>query len=243
MKYLMLVIILFISLHCGKNPAPQPNTTYLTVTPNCVASPVPEGTLIKCDNGTSSIIKNGVDGQSIVGPAGQNGKDGIGLVSTTVSANQQQCPGSTGTIIIIAQDTLVTGVYSTQDAGQQMTVVCNGIQGQQGVAGQNGVSPSQPLAPISTIATCGSASSPYKEILLCLSNGQLLADFSDNASGANTRLTFIPTGSYQNTDNSGCNFNVIQDLQGNTMVSWGAGSNTYSTWVSGTQVCLNTQGN
>ena len=91
------------------------------------------------------------------------------------------------------------------------------------------------------IAPCTEASSPYKEQLLCLNDGGLLGDFSDSASGLNTRFAFIPTGSYVDTDDSGCNFSVLVDSNGNSTLTYTAGNNQYGTWVAGSVTCNNNE--
>jgi hypothetical protein len=94
-------------------------------------------------------------------------------------------------------------------------------------------------APTSVIAPCGVSSSPYKELLLCLVNGDVMGSFSDSASGLNTRLALLSAGSYVDTDDSGCQFTVSIDNSGNTTVSWNQGSNQYSSWVATSVVCKN----
>lgn len=63
---------------------------------------------------------------------------------------------------------------------------------------------------------CGNAAGIYDEVLLKLSDGKILASFSDNSSGKNTRFSIIPAGSYVTTDGSSCRFEV--NASGN--VSW-----------------------
>jgi hypothetical protein len=70
-----------------------------------------------------------------------------------------------------------------------------------------------------------------------LNNGSVLADFSANANGLDTRLAFIQAGSYVDTDSSSCSFNVSVAGDGSTTVSWAAGHNQYSTWAAGSQTC------
>jgi hypothetical protein len=41
-----------------------------------------------------------------------------------------------------------------------------------------------------------------------LSNGTILASFSDNISGYNTRWSVLVPGSYSTTDGDGCSFTV-----------------------------------
>ena len=62
-------------------------------------------------------------------------------------------------------------------------------------------------------------------------------------SGDETRLSFIPAGSYQDTDDSGCNFSVSPDGNGGFDVAWGAGSNQYASWSAGSYDCAAISGN
>ena len=105
--------------------------------------------------------------------------------------------------------------------------------------GSQAVIPSliQPISPVGIISACGEASSPWKEVLICLSNGSLLSSFSETMSGQDTRLAIIPDGNYINTDESGCNFTVSSNSTVRT-VSWNSGTNQYSTWNAGQSQCI-----
>jgi len=201
---------------------------------------------------------SGSPGQSIVGPMGPQGQtgpsgspgisgsNGLSMVFTTVAADSISCPNG-GSTILIALDTSGTGVLNTSDAELQSATVCNGSNGSNGNDGSPGpIGPSglpgtsaspTPFSIVSLIAPCTQASSPWKEEILCLADGSLLASFSDNAGGLNTRFSLIPTGSYIDTDSSGCNFSVSSLPNGNTSVSWAAGSNQYATWNAQTVTC------
>lgn len=145
------------------------------------------------------------------GPQGQPGQNGTSSSISVSPASPTECPNG-GQDIVVTNGGVVSAPYT----------VCNGVN---------------PVSPVQLIAPCTMASSPWKEELVCLSNGEVLADFSDDASGLNTRLSLIPTGSYIDTDDSGCQFNVSIDNSGNTTVSWNAGSNQYATWVASSIVC------
>jgi hypothetical protein len=58
---------------------------------------------------------------------------------------------------------------------------------------------------------CGDAPGIYDEVLLKLASGQVLASFSDNSSGKNTRFALLPPGSYVTTDGSSCHFTLNVD--------------------------------
>jgi hypothetical protein len=51
----------------------------------------------------------------------------------------------------------------------------------------------------------------YDEVFFRTSTGMLIASFSDNASGLNTRFAELVPGNYTTTDGTGCNFTVNVD--------------------------------
>lgn len=51
----------------------------------------------------------------------------------------------------------------------------------------------------------------YDEVFFRTSSGMLIASFSDNASGLNTRFAELAPGNYSTTDGTGCNFTVNVD--------------------------------
>lgn len=173
--------------------------------------------------GCGHVTTQYVTGSPVNGTDGTNGADGLSVVFNTAPATTLQCSNG-GTAVAMANATIGTP-YSTSLPNQSVFFVCNGQNGQ------------TPLSVISTVAPCTNASSPWKEQLLCLSDGSLLGDFSDNASGLNTRFAFIPNGSYIDTDSSGCNFNVNVASDGSSTVSWNAGSNSYGNWTTASQTC------
>jgi hypothetical protein len=84
--------------------------------------------------------------------------------------------------------------------GETQVVIANGVNGMDAIT--------------SVIDPCGKQAA-YDEVLLQLSNGLLLASFSDNASGKNTRFSVIGNGNYVTTDGTGCRFTV-----NNNNVTW-----------------------
>lgn len=68
---------------------------------------------------------------------------------------------------------------------------------------------------VSLVDPCGDAAGKVDEVLLRLSDGSLLASFSDSAAGLNTRFAVIGNGSYSTTDGTGCSFTV-----NNGVVAW-----------------------
>lgn len=149
---------------------------------------------------------------SVVGPAGPKGApgtNGISPVITAIPATSAQCP--TGGLAFTITDANGTSLPYP---------VCNGSQ--------------SPLAQVALLAPCGISSSNWKEQLILLNDGSLLGTFSENLSGQDTRLALIPDGSYIDTDESGCNFNI--NTSGTTRtLAWGAGSssNQPAGWAAG----------
>ena len=52
----------------------------------------------------------------------------------------------------------------------------------------------------------------YDEVFFRTSTNKLIASFSDNASGLNTRFSELVPGSFQTTDGTGCSFTVNLDM-------------------------------
>lgn len=68
---------------------------------------------------------------------------------------------------------------------------------------------------VSIIDPCGDAAGIWDEVFLQLSDGTLLASFSDNAAGQNTRFSVLTNGNYVTTDGSNCHVHVL-----NGVVTW-----------------------
>lgn len=138
-----------------------------------------------------------------VGVSGMNGQNGYSLVYTQLNAPSGSCgynpDGSSinGTILMIAQDTTHSGVWSEKDTDQQSILICNG---QNGINGTNGTS-------IKTVQFClNSTNYPttFAEVGICIDNN-IYAVYSTNGGF----LTYIPPGNYSSDGiNSSCNFTV-----------------------------------
>ena len=145
------------------------------------------------------------------GAAGPAGSDGHNVVFQAVAAGNNVCVAG-GTTLLMALDVNNLGIYSASDPNQQSMTLCNGANG------ADGQTPA--YAPVEPILPCGNTVA-YKEVLLRLNNGQVLASYSDNASGAMTRLVFLPDGSFMDTDNSSCTFSLATSIDGATRsMSW-----------------------
>lgn len=158
----------------------------------------------------------GVSGaQGIPGAQGSPGPSGYSIVAEIISASLIQCPNG-GNILLIGTDINNSGVFALNDTNIQSTVICNG---------QNAFT--SPYSIVSLITPCGPNSSAYKENLLLLSDGSVLADFSDSASGLNTRLSLIPDGAYIDTDDSYCQF-TLSTVGSTRTISWQGGSQSWT---------------
>lgn len=240
MKFLQLLpLLLLVACNGGLLGNIPPNTTDL---PNksCSISRIGTSTTINCPDGTSASISDGQNGASgtpgLTGGMGLTGQSGLSTVMTTVNATPVQCPNG-GIVLMMALDSNNNGIYDVSDTNQTSATVCNGQNGLNGQAGTNGTNGANggtvTFNLVQVIEPCGYNSSPWKEVLLGLQGGQLLSSYSENVSGQNTRFVFIPDGSYIDTDSSGCNFTVTGDGSTTSQISWGAGSNAYSTWIAG----------
>ena len=169
----------------------------------------------------------GIAGISIQGPIGQNGSNGHNSIISMVTATTAQC-STGGTVIVSATDNNNDGIVESTDSNIQTSIICNGQVGAVGQTGATGSSaPPTPFTPVNYITPCGPNSSPYKEVLLVLEDGNILADFSDTVSGYNTRLAFMPDGTYQDTDSSACVFTVSTNGHTRT-VSWSGGNQSWT---------------
>lgn len=185
------------------------------------------------------------------GVSGNNGTDGSdGYTSLVAMVNTSTCSNG-GYTILSGLDSNRDGILESNEVIASAQI-CDGLNGAAGATGQTGATgaqgsqgvqgpagPTPQFNPVSLIAPCTVASSPYKEELLCLNNGDVLASFSDTMSGSNTRFALIGSGSFIDTDDSGCNFSVSIDNSGDTTVSWSSGSNQYATWTASSITCVN----
>jgi hypothetical protein len=162
---------------------------------------------------SSSVVCNGLNGTD-----GLNGHNAlVGAVSLSVS--DPTCSNG-GTLFLAGTDLNDDGVLQVGETSASFKV-CNGVNGTNATV--------SPLTPTVAIAPCGKNSSPYKEVLLGMYDGSILASFSDDANGKNTRLVLITDGSFQDTDQSGCVFYVSSGTNARTL-AWGY-TWTPNTWL------------
>jgi len=158
-------------------------------------------TLKGCNSERSPIVKvpaDGIDGANGVnGIAGVNGSDGSdGIDGANGSDGIDGSDGSNGI-------NGVNGIAGT-----------NGSDGANGSNGVDGVS--SPYQITGLVDPCGATPGFVNEVLLRLTNGMLVASFSANSAGANTRLGVLLPGMYQTTDTNTpgkrCRFTVNADF-------------------------------
>jgi len=154
-----------------------------------------------------------------------------------VAVDKLTCQSGKGVIINTGVDKNRNGLLDSTEV-DQTSIVCDGAEGANGSNGSPGKDTSFDL--LTAIAPCGMDSEPGlgKEILLCLSDGSVISSFSDNASGKNTRLAFIPLNvQLQDTDGSLCIFMATKNENNDTIIQWNPGSNGKTSWLGGSQVC------
>lgn len=167
------------------------------------------GSLDPSEINQTQLVCDGQNGS--IGASGPAGSNGHSMQYSVLTAASQVCPAG-GSTLLMALDIHDRGYYSPTDPNQQQMTICNG---------QNGTNAQTPsYSPMDAILPCGNTVS-YKEVLLRLNNGQVLAAFSDNASGLNTRLALLSDGTYLNTDGSGCTFSLTSSSDGHQRsISW-----------------------
>lgn len=152
------------------------------------------------------------DSRSITGPKGDPGVSYL-IDIKEVSVSVTRCLSESALMLTIYQDNNRDGLMGGDEV-YSVSYLCNGANGLQGEQGEQGIPGLDAVAEI--LDPCGDAPGIYDEVILRLSTGQLLASFSDNASGLNTRFSLLTPGTYVTTDGSACNFKVHPDMS----VTW-----------------------
>lgn len=138
------------------------------------------------------------------GISGSNGVDGYNSLVAMAPATSCSWGGST---ILSGLDMDRNGVLDPSEVSAS-SEICNGADGVDASVTAYTI--------VDVIDPCGDSPNVHDEVLLKLANGSILASFSDNSSGQNTRFSVIYQGSYVTTDGSGCHFQV----QANGIVNW-----------------------
>lgn len=153
------------------------------------------------------------------GPQGAPGADGQPGASCTVEsvAADPSGPAPNGGALITC--------------GPTSTLVLNGAPGAPGPQGEPGT-PAPPTAysVVAVLDPCGDDPNVYDEVFLRLANGVVLASFSDNASGDNTRLSVLIDGSFVTSDGSSCAFTMSTDnstTPATRSITWSGGGESW----------------
>ena len=199
------------------------DTDALSVEAGCTVTTVPEGYRVDCPGQEPMLVANGKDGEDGVdgrdGANGADGRDGVdgrdGADGQDGSNGQDGRDGSNGHSAVVAQlpageacaaggiilltaiDTNDNLVVDASDAQLQSATLCNGAS-----------APVSPLSPVAIVDPCGSAPGILDEVFLRLANQRLVASFSDDVGGTNTRFAMLEPGSYITTDGDLCRFTV-----------------------------------
>lgn len=165
-------------------------------------------------NGSNGVAgKNGIDGlDGLAGQDGVNGQNGHSTVFLVGPASLDVCPAG-GSTFLVALDSNDSGALEVEeDQNLQSATICNGATGANGEDGKDGAdgldAPPTQFTPVAVIDPCGDAPGIVDEVLLKLADGTILASFSENANGKNTRFALIGPGNYVTTDGSVCKFTI-----------------------------------
>ena len=71
-----IIILGLILIGCGVQTETVTTRTVFVESEACSVESIEEGALITCPDGTTTVVLEGQDGETIVGPAGENGQDG-----------------------------------------------------------------------------------------------------------------------------------------------------------------------
>lgn len=149
-------------------------------------------------NNTRTVIVEGTPGATgRPGSSGTSGRDGID--GERGSDGESGPPGVPGTNGIDGSScsvaAMVGGALISCTDGSQAAIL-NGVDGED--------APVSDYTIVDTIDPCGPQTA-YDEILLRMGNGQLVAHYSH---GSKQHLVLLGAGSWQTTDNTGCQFTV-----------------------------------
>lgn len=178
--------------------------------------------------GCGTMYEVGPEGPQ--GPAGQDGQSPL-IIFTRFTSDSEVCLAGSG---VIARSYHM-GLFASE-VTDSVAILCDGINGKDGAVGEQGdqgdqgakgdkgekgnkgdqgnTGASAPISPYEVtqiIDPCGDAPGIFDEVFLKMANGTLIASFSDNANGNNTRLSILTPGSYVTTDGSNCHIVVHSD--------------------------------
>ena len=129
---------------------------------------------------------------------GLDGENGANAVFSVAPAPSCEFGGYT---LLAAADLNGNGVLDSEDGNIASLSVCNGLS-----------APPTAFTPVGLLDPCGDAPGRADEVLLLLSNGTVLASFSDNQNGLNTRFSVLENGYYRTTDGDNCYFTLTDGV-------------------------------
>lgn len=160
-----------------------------------------------CENGTIFVVYDGQDGAAgATGSNGLNGANGSNGHSVVYNTTTSTSCANGGTTILMASDVNDNLILDLGDSNINSVTICNGLNGANGTNGTN--APPTPYSPTAIVNPCGDHPSIHDEVYLKLQNGTVLASFSDNVNGLNTRFAQLTAGTYNTTDGDNCTFTI-----------------------------------
>jgi hypothetical protein len=163
---------------------------------------------------SQTVVCDGANGATgATGAAGATGDAGAtGAAGATGDAGATGPAGASCTVESVDPDPAVApngGAVIT--CGATSTLILNGAPGAAGAQGEAGT-PAPPTAysVVAVIDPCG-PSGGFDEVFLRLANGTVVASFSDDAAGQNTRLSILIDGTFETSDGTNCVFTVATD--------------------------------
>lgn len=189
-------------------------------------------------DGESIEGPQGKSGETVIGPKGDDGYSAVFLITDSLT-----CPTGGKLLLVATDTNRNGVLDLGVDSGLQSADICNGAvgdkgdqgekgdagdagsqgekgdkgdQGQKGDTGSQGPAgqsaPASQFSVVQVIDPCGKQSS-FDEVLLKLGDGTILASFSDNENGKNTRFSLLVPGNYVVTDGTHCYFTVNSHME------------------------------
>lgn len=188
------IFIVFFLASCGYQP---PLDQCIANGDKCEKSEPIRGE--KGETGPSGVPGRGGESgpQGPIGPAGVPGQEG--------PQGPQGSPGTPGSSC--TSERVSNGGLITCTDGTSVLI----LDGEAGEDGED--APPTAYTVVEIVDPCGDAPGIYDEVFMRLQNGLLIASFSDNANGKNTRFAVIGQGSYITTDGSMCYFSIDSNNQ------------------------------
>ncbi len=214
MRFVLFVLLLLSTLLVGCSDEERVALAELA---GCTMSATDGGYWIQCQgqervfiaNGQNGVAgRDGIDGED--GKDGQDGKDGKdgldgengadgknGHASVIAQTDSGEACAAGGVTILTALDVNDNLTLDTSDANLQSATLCNGTN-----------APVAPFTTVGIVDPCGTRPGIHNEVFLRLANQSLLASFSDDVGGTNTRFAYLTEGCYVTTDGDRCSFCV-----------------------------------